>query len=164
MRITLASHTDLENILSIYEQARDFMIRSSNPDQWIDGYPTKELLERDIELEQLYICLDNEDEIVAVFCFVIGEDPTYLKIYNGEWLNDEIYGAVHRMASTAKIKRISDFCFAYCLNQINNIRVDTHEANLPMQNVLKRCGYTKVGTIICSNGTPRIAYQITKKS
>ena len=42
-------------------------------------------------------------------------------------------------------------------NGIYNLRIDTHEKNIPMQRVLARHGYTYCGTVMQNNG-PRLAY------
>jgi hypothetical protein len=33
---------------------------------------------------------------------MIGKDPTYAVIENGNWLNDEPYGVIHRIASNGR--------------------------------------------------------------
>lgn len=147
----------MEAIMTIYRGAVEFMKRTNNPNQWIDGYPSRELLERDITLGQLFVCRADE-RIVAVFCHIIGDDATYAQI-DGQWLNDEPYGTVHRIASSGEVSRIADFCLEWCFVQHPNQRIDTHADNTVMQRVILRNGYKECGTIICSNGTPRVAYQ-----
>jgi hypothetical protein len=77
------------------------MREHGNMGQWVGGYPSRELLERDIENGQLYLCTESE-EICGVFCYFEGEDPTYRKIFNGAWLNDAPYGVIHRIAVAAQ--------------------------------------------------------------
>ena len=162
MEIQKAKITDVEHIMPIYSSAKAYMNRTGNPTQWVDGYPSKEDILDDIENEHLYICKDSENETVAVFCFFIGDDPNYHKI-EGAWLNDNSYGAVHRIASNGKISRIADYCLEWCFTQHQNIRIDTHQANRTMQKVLERCGYTKCGIIyLLRSGDSRVAFQKSK--
>jgi RimJ/RimL family protein N-acetyltransferase len=49
----------------------------------------------------------------------------------------------------------------WCLEQRGNIRIDTHDDNLPMQRALEKNGFVPCGRIWCEDGTPRIAYQRT---
>ena len=42
--------------------------------------------------------------IVATFYYKEGADPTYMRIYEGEWINDSRYGVVHRITSTGNVK------------------------------------------------------------
>jgi RimJ/RimL family protein N-acetyltransferase len=50
-------------------------------------------------------------------------------------------------------------CLNYCLTKINNIRVDTHTNNIPMQRAVGRAGFKRCGIICVADGSPRIAYQ-----
>lgn len=47
---------DIPKMLEIYETARAFMRSTGNMEQWINGYPSKEVLEKDIENNESYIC------------------------------------------------------------------------------------------------------------
>lgn len=161
IRKTVAN--DLESVMVIYDYARRFMQEHGNPNQWINGYPSAEYILQEINHHHSYVCENNEGEIVGTFCFIMGEDPTYARIENGEWLNDKPYGVIHRMASNGKEKGISDKCIQWCFQQHNNIRVDTHHENIVMQNILKKNGFKECGIIYAHNGTPRIAYQKQKE-
>lgn len=60
MHIQKAVTDDLDKIMEIYEIAQNFMIKSGNPTQWGHHYPTKELIENDIENEICYLIYENE--------------------------------------------------------------------------------------------------------
>ena len=95
-----ARRSDLEQILEIYAHARKAMEDSGNPTQWGDSYPPQEMLEEDIDSNRLFVYMVN-GRLEAVFAFILGPDPTYAKIEDGQWLNDEVpYGTIHRLAST----------------------------------------------------------------
>ncbi len=153
---------DLPKIMPVYECARAFMSRTGNPNQWINGYPTETDILLDIENDCHYIITLDSGEIVGTFMFRIGNDPTYDTI-EGAWINDDEYGAIHRLASNGKYKGIAKICFDYCFSQIDNIRVDTHHDNSVMQKGILQYGFTPCGTIYCHNGTPRLAYQKSLK-
>lgn len=150
---------ELDNLMAIYNRARQFMQETGNGNQWINGYPSREVILADIENGYSYVCLDAENEIVATFYFRIGEDPTYARIDDGKWLNDEPYGVVHRLAGSGKVKDVGSYCLQWCFDQIPNIRVDTHHDNVVMQHILKKNGFLPCGIIYVSNGTTRIAFQ-----
>lgn len=162
MKIRKTTIEDLEIVLHIYEYARGFMESVGNGNQWIDGYPSPDLISEDINQGNSYICEDKEKGIVGTFYFRIGDDPTYAIIYDGEWLNDKPYGVVHRMAGNGAVKGIGAYCLEWCFSQCENIRVDTHHDNIVMQNLLKKLGYKECGIIIIANGTERIAFQKSK--
>jgi len=159
MEIRKTQLEDIDVLMKIYDRARRFMQETGNGNQWIDGYPSSEIVMRDMTNQNSYVCIDEDNEIVATFFFMKGEDPTYARIEDGQWLNNEPYGVVHRLAGSGKIKNIGSFCLQWCLDQCSNIRVDTHHDNLVMQNILKKNGFVPCGIIYVSNGTPRIAFQ-----
>ena len=49
MIIRHSSKNDIPKMLEIYETARAFMRSTGNMEQWINGYPSKEVLESDID-------------------------------------------------------------------------------------------------------------------
>ncbi len=163
MEIRRTEPADLDAVMDIYDRARQYMKGHGNPNQWIDGYPSRELILEDIENSNSYVCI-TEGETVAVFSYIFGTDPTYLKIYGGSWLNDERYGVIHRIASISHQKGVASYCIDWCFRQCCNIRIDTHEDNYIMQNLLVKNGFIRCGTIYLLSGASRIAYQKTEKS
>ena len=163
MKIRKTKIEDIDIIIDVYSYARLFMQQTGNVTQWIDGYPSKELLIQDIQKENSYLCVDDEEQIIGVFSFIIGDDATYASIYKGKWLNDDPYGVVHRLASNGKVKGVAKCCLEWSFSQCSNIRIDTHADNIVMQNLLKRDGYEYCGIILCQNGTERVAFQKSEK-
>lgn len=158
--IRLSQIEDLKAIMPIYDSARDFMARTGNPNQWINGYPAECDIRKDIENQCHYVIEHKDYGIVGAFMFRIGHDSTY-DIIEGSWLNNDEYGVIHRLASNGKYHGIADICFDYCFSKINNIRVDTHQENKVMQMGIMRYGFIHCGTIYCHNGTPRLAFQLS---
>ena len=159
MEIRLTELKDLPLVMEIYDNARAFMRANGNATQWIDGYPSESFIVQEIDDVLIFVCTDEQGEILGTFCFILGEDPTYQHIYEGEWLNDEPYGVIHRMATGGKRKGVSDACLNWCFEHSGNIRVDTHRDNKVMQHILAKHGFQRCGIIYVKNGTERIAYQ-----
>ena len=160
MIIRLAELREKDEILSIYDSARVFMRESGNPNQWAGKYPDEDTVLRDIEKEKLYVCTENND-ILAVFFYTVGIDPTYLKIYEGAWVNDKPYGVIHRIAVSDKArgKGVAKVCFDFAYDKCGNVRIDTHRDNIPMQRALEKNGFVRCGIIYLANGDERIAFQ-----
>ena len=159
MEIRTARVGDLTEIMRVYRAAKAYMDSTGNSTQWKDGYPQQSLVEADISSQKLYVILDD-DRICAAFYFSIGPDVTYAKIYDGAWRSDSIYGVIHRVASDGTMRGVMKHCVAFCQGQIPNLRIDTHENNLTMQNALHKLGFVRCGTIYLENGDARIAYQL----
>ena len=158
MIIKHAQKSEISEILAVYDKAKSFMRQNGNHLQWINGYPSYNDVLEDINNNNLYVMKVNS-LIVGVFAFIIGEDPSYSYI-EGNWLNNEKYGTIHRIASNFEVKGILEKAVEFCFSKINNLRIDTHEVNYPMQNAILKNGFTKCGIIyLVSDNTPRIAYQ-----
>ena len=155
--IQKANLSQFSKIMGIYAQARYFMSQTGNPDQWGTAYPTEEMIRQDIEKGKCYVMLENGD-IRAVFYFAVEEDPTYGYI-DGAWMNDRPYGVIHRIAVGQSGKGAAAECFQFAYARCGNLRIDTHEKNIPMQRCLVKNGFRRCGIIYLEDGDPRIAYQ-----
>ena len=158
MLIRKSTAEDLPQIKEIYKIAKLFMRETGNPNQWKGDYPNEIDAQSDIDEGIGYVCEEN-GEVVGVFAFKIGEEPTYNAIYEGKWLNDKPYAFIHRIAVLRQGKGIAKFCFDECFKVLPNLKIDTHEDNLPMQNALIKNGFSRCGIIYLENGDKRIAFQ-----
>ncbi len=161
MQIRHANVGDLDAILPIYDHARRYMRQNGNPTQWSGGYPDETTLREDIEKDRLFVCTDR-GEIVGVFCYFFGDDPTYRRIYEGSWKNDLPYGVLHRIAVSSHRRGVASFCYDYCFSQCKNLKIDTHRDNIPMQKSLAKNGFSYCGIIYLASGDERLAYQKTE--
>ncbi len=162
MEIRKATSDDVSRIMEIYRTAQDFMIASGNPGQWGRSYPTEDDVAEDINNGACRVIYDGTG-IHAVFALCEGEDPYYGRIDGGNWLNGEPYAAIHRIASDGTFRGVVTFAADYCKERHDNIRVDTHEKNLPMRRQVEKNGFVRCGTVYVRDGSPRIAYHWTKE-
>ena len=157
MEIRKTRIDELDAVMDIYAKARKFMAEHDNPTQWGNNKPSREQVEQDILAGKSHVCVEG-DELATVFYFAHETDPTYTKIYEGQWLNDEDYAVVHRIAASGLVKGAGSFCMNWAASQCDNLKIDTHEDNYVMQNMLKKCGFTQCGTIYLEDGEPRLAF------
>ena len=108
--IRKATLEDMPVLLEIYERARKFMVSTGNTNQWTNGYPSRQILTEDIENNEMYV-LEDEDGIQASLCFIVVLILVTIKIYDGQWLNDEPYGVIHRIATRGLKKHMADIIF-----------------------------------------------------
>ena len=160
MEIREATRDDLDPIMKIIDAARQLMRDSGNLTQWTNGYPSEELILEDIKNNHAFLCIEN-GEAVGYFCFMQGDDPDpcYRVIEGGAWLSDGPYGVIHRLASSGKVKGIAQQAFNFAFTRIGNIKVDTHQDNVPMQNYLRKNAFSFCGIIYVGDGSPRAAFQ-----
>lgn len=153
---------DLDGIMRIYDAARQTMRENGNHAQWVNGYPSRDLIAGDIERGESFVAEGEDGTPHAVFLFAIGNDPTYRVIENGTWLNDEPYGVIHRIASDGRLRGILQAAVTYALDRVSNVRIDTHEDNSIMRHSLAKIGFAECGIIYCQDGTPRIAFHLAR--
>lgn len=162
IRIRKTTPEEIGILMQLFEQGKRIMRQNGNLKQWTGNYPSRELIGRDIENGNSYVCLDETGQIVGTFTFIVGKDPTYTNIYNGEWLDDvRTYGVIHRLASTAESHGVADACLKWCYSRISNLRADTHRDNRILQHILTKHGFRYCGIIYLANGDERLAYQKT---
>ena len=161
MLIRKATRSDLPQILSLYADARAFMVRTGNARQWAArNWPPEDLIRQDIAKEKCHVCT-REDEIMAVFYYDFGADidPCYAVIEEGQWKSAAPYGVVHRIAAREG-SGAGRFSIQWAFRQCGHLRIDTHADNLPMQKVLKALGFSYCGIIhVAEDSDPRLAFE-----
>ncbi len=157
MEVRKSTINDMDEILAIFDVAKEYMVAHGNTTQWGDGYPGVDVLTKDITNEDSYVITENR-AVVGTFSFIVGDEPTYQLIDNGAWNYNKSYGTIHRLASSGTTKGVAKVCFDFCSNQIDYMRIDTHEDNHTMQAAIESYGFQKCGTIYVRDGAKRIAY------
>ncbi|MDY6301891.1 MAG: N-acetyltransferase [Bacteroidales bacterium] len=160
--IRKAAMNDVPVIMRLIDEARVIMRSCGNVNQWIDGYPSEETIQNDINNGHCYLLEEEDGQIVASFAFIPGPEPTYKEIFEGRWLDDEPYYVVHRLASTASSHGVFNDVMDYCMGVAGNLRIDTHRDNVIMRHVIERYGFTYCGIIYLLSGDERLAYQLMR--
>lgn len=160
MEIRPASPGNLVELMHIYSSAREHMMQVGNANQWIDGYPSQEVISLDIKNNNHFICIEDS-QILGCFTFIIGKDSTYSVIEKGTWLNSKPYAVIHRLAILEHGKGIGSFCIEWCFSRHQNIKVDTHQDNISMQKLLVKNEFQRCGIIYNARGDARVAFQST---
>lgn len=159
MNIRKATYEDLPYLLDLFAKARNIMRASGNMNQWNDGYPSEEIVKTDISEGVCNVLSNEEGKIIATMAFIPGPDPTYAKIYDGQWLNDSPYYVIHRIAVCEPGHNAAELLFTWGFQQTKSIRIDTHKDNVIMHHILRKQGFTHCGRILLANGDPREAFQ-----
>ncbi|MBQ8223891.1 MAG: GNAT family N-acetyltransferase [Bacteroides sp.] len=160
LNIRKTTPEEVGTLLELFEEARHIMRADGNLQQWTGGYPSEELIRKEIEAGNSYVCTDKAGNVVGTFAFIVGEDPTYRIIYEGEWLeNVSTYGTIHRLAGKGDGHGVAAACINWCYQQVPNLRADTHRDNRILQHILTKHGFHYCGIIHLLNGDERLAYQ-----
>ena len=154
-----AKPIDVTDIMQVMEAAKKIMRSSGNMHQWGDGYPSEAVIFSDMEKHGGFV-IEDAGRIVGYFAFLPSPEPTYSKIYDGEWIDDtRPYHVIHRIASYPEANGIFSTIMDFCFSHDSNIRIDTHQDNRIMQHNIEKHGFTYCGIIYLLNGDERLAYQ-----
>lgn len=162
MDIRRAAPADVPAILEIFRIAKAYMAAHGNASQWDGDYPGLPELLPDIARGHSYVLTEN-GTVVGTFSFIIGDEPTYQMLLNGQWHADRPYGTIHRLASNGTVRGVSRACFDFCTGLSDYVRVDTHADNRAMQAAIEGYGFRKCGNIYASSGTLRMAYDYVRE-
>ena len=159
MTIREAKPADIADIMLVMEAAKGIMRASGNMHQWADGYPSEDAITADMEKKGGFV-IEDANKIVGYFAFLASPEPTYAKIYEGQWVDDvQSYHVVHRIASYPDVHGIFSAIMDFCFSRDTNIRIDTHRDNKIMQHNLLKHNFTYCGIIYLLSGDERLAYQ-----
>ncbi len=161
---------ELGKALEILSEGRR-AIAALGIDQWQDGYPSREIIENDIEKGISYV-LEHEGHIEGTVVLMKDREPTYDVIYEGKWLLDtDSYFTIHRIALSDALRGKGAAAFIVesakamasesgCLS----VRVDTHKGNVAMRRMLEKNGFVYCGVILLDDSglesSRRVAYEL----
>lgn len=109
---------------------------------------------------RLYVVVADSGEVVGVFVFFVGIEPTYGRIVAGTWPDDKPYGVVHRIASRQGSHGVGTYALEWAWRKSGrHLRIDTHKDNLPMRRLVAKLDFQYCGIVFMEDGSERIAFQ-----
>lgn len=148
--IEKATMSHLEKLYDITKSCAKHMI-NKGVFQWNEMYPSKEILQLDIELQQIWKIAD-ENTVIGIVVLSEIEDSEY---ENVKWLtsNDRnLY--IHRLAvnpdfqGNGYAQKLMSFAENYAKeHQFNSIRLDTFSQNKRNQDFYEKRNYVKLESI-----------------
>lgn len=166
MNIQKTIPVDIDALMPIFDEARA-TIATLGIDQWQDGYPSRKVIETDVQKRQSY-CVSIEGRICASFVLLDDGEPTYDRIFEGAWLTGDVqdYIAIHRVAISVanRGQGIAPAMIAYAADMARrtgrrSLRIDTHRGNVVMRRMLEKNGFSYCGIIYLASGAERVAYE-----
>ena len=143
---------DLPRVLQIIDQAAAYLAEQGLPQWQGDQKPSKERIIEDIERQESFVLIDEED-IVGTAALVSGIDPVYTAIA-GNWEGREPYLSIHRVALDQNVrgKRLGKQLLEHLLTVatcqgIKDVRIDTFPTNHPMEKTIYSAGFHYCGMI-----------------
>ncbi|NJM80712.1 MAG: GNAT family N-acetyltransferase [Flavobacterium sp.] len=157
-----ASLTEIPQIWEILQQAIQRR-KEEGSNQWQDGYPNPEVIQKDIENGVGFVLTENET-IIGYTAVLINDEPEYERIV-GKWLTNEDFVVYHRVAiaqnylGKGQAKKMLTYIENYAFeNKIYSVKADTNFDNKPMLALFEKLGYTYCGEVYF-RGSARRAYE-----
>jgi len=161
---------ELSEIAPIWRILQQAVLRrkEEGSNQWQDGYPNPEVVQKDIEKGDGFVLLSGET-IIGYSAVLINNEPAYEKI-EGNWLTNDDFVVLHRVAISEKylgkgfakmiLGYIEDFARS---NNIYSIKADTNFDNIAMLKIFENSGYSYCGEVYF-RGSARKAYEKVLKN
>ena len=160
----LATLEDIDEVMAIIEDGRAFL-KPQNSGQWQDGYPDRNSLLNDINNQNLYVLLTEENKIASVAAFTYYE-PDYDHLYEGKWISDYPYMVMHRISVKNEYRGEGyGFDLFLLFEKVANekgyksLRIDTHENNKIMLHLIDKLGFVYCGKAILTPNKDRMVFE-----
>jgi len=158
-----ATLEDIDPIWQIILQAKERMrLRGSR--QWQSGYPAIENIISDVEKGYGYV-LCSCNCVIAYAAVIFDGEQAYDSI-KGNWLSDQAYVVVHRLAVADKMTQqgIATLFFEKVEelsrnNKIFSFRVDTNFDNQYLLKILEKSGFDYCGDVFYEKSGVRMAFE-----
>jgi ribosomal protein S18 acetylase RimI-like enzyme len=152
--IVKAVISDLNELYMLTKSCANFMVEQGIF-QWNEAYPSKKILQKDINLSQIWKIIEK-DKIVGIIVLTEIEDIEYKDV---KWLTKNYKNLyIHRLAVHPKYQRqgfaqkLMDFAENYAIrNNYKSIRLDTFSKNTRNQLFYKKRNYTQLEAIYFPN-------------
>lgn len=149
-----AKPSEIQKILSITGACAHRMT-SEGIHQWNDLYPSSDAFFKDIERNELYVLIE-QDELIGSIAISTLKDAEYETV---QWLqSDRLNYYVHRLAvhpdqqRRGFARKLMDFAEALASEEkADSIRLDTFSKNLRNQRFYEQRGYQRLGEVYFPN-------------
>ena len=157
MHLRQATSQDLDAVYGIILDGKAALAQLGI-DQWQGGSPTREMIQEDIVSGWCYVA-EHEGTLLATMAYVTSGEADYDRVISGSWVLDldnvpedgkADYAVVHRVAASAQARGtgagrflLTQACRMAQEQGLKSVRVDTHEGNVVMRNLLPKCGYAE---------------------
>lgn len=166
MIISKPLKSDVSELIKVTQECAEAMI-SNGICQWNDDYPSIEVFENDIELNQLWV-LKDDDKIIGSIVISSIIDEEYKTV---DWLTPTDYNCyIHRLAvhpeyqGQGLAQQLMTFAENYAKeHKFASIRLDTFSVNARNNRFYQKRGYQKLGNIFFQKQSehPFHCYELT---
>lgn len=161
-KLNIATVKNITWIMQAIDLCRP-ILAGQQSDQWQGKEPSLKTIQNDVKHKQFYLLEDGNQVIGGAA--LLSKDEAYDHLISGSWINQDPYIVIHRFflhptfhgqkLGKVLLTCIEDLVWA---RGIQNIRLDTHERNIPMRGLLKSLKYVEVGRVNLPQAGERLVY------
>ena len=150
MNVKVARESNISDIMNLISDCIMDM-ESQGIYQWNDGYPTLDVITKDVQSKSLYI-MKRQGDILGIITLDEEQEPQYKEI---KWFSDgESVLVVHRLAVHPKWqhrrigRKLMDFAEQFAIeNSYTSIRLDVYSQNPRAVSFYETRDYNKAGQV-----------------
>ena len=173
LTVRTATVEDIEAVEAVLEDGKEALRRQGLPQWQQPGYPSRAVIEEDVAQGAGCVAVDENGSVLGYLALRMDGEPMYDKI-DGAWLTASTsaaprYATIHRTAVSAAAARrgVMRTLFSAAEERsraagAESMRIDTHERNAPMRNLVEGRGFTYCGVVTLLRPEPepdRVAYE-----
>lgn len=162
-----ATNADIPIIWGILQQAIARR-KEEGSDQWQDGYPNPDVIQKDIETHSGFVLTDDET-IIGYCAVIINNEPAYTAL-KGKWLTNDDFVVFHRIAISEDYlgkglaKKIMENIHKFAMaNNIYSVKADTSFDNFAMLKIFEQLGYCFCGEVYFRGGERKAFEKVLTK-
>lgn len=156
---------DVDRIMSIVRSAQ-LSLRELGIDQWQDGYPERESIVADIEMNIGWVVTDESDVAIGYAAIPLTGEAAYKQLPGEAWHTSNRYVVVHRLCVDATTRRqgVAMRLMNHAIelgraNGMDGFRIDTHRGNIRMLALVEKLGFQYCGIVRYDSGE-RLAFDL----
>lgn len=153
MKVRTITREDIPVVMKMINEAKVNM-KNMGIDQWQDGSPSTETLEKYVNAKNGFI---NED--LTAFGALVEYDPDYKKYLSGNYVVLHTFVVDQSLRGKGVSDKFFDAILKIAIEKENEIfGVDTHRDNKAMMAFIGRHDFIKLGEVFIDGVKPRIAF------
>lgn len=153
MKLRTITREDIPVVMKMINEAKVNM-KNMGIDQWQDGSPSTETLEKYVNAKNGFI---NED--LTAFGALVERDPDYKNYLSGNYVVLHTFVVDQSLRGKGVSDKFFDAILKIAIEKENEIfGVDTHRDNKAMMAFIGRHDFIKLGEVFIDGVKPRIAF------
>lgn len=154
-----AVESDIGPVKRIAGEVIGIMREHGNTGEWDDDTFSEDVLRSDIGSGFGFTILER-DVVAGYFAAIPGGDGSIPVRDTVTWLEpDRPFFQLERIVGLPRMHGVVQAVYGHCASRMDNIRLVTSSANVPMRRAVRKHWFTECGSYVRDDGTEMVAFQ-----